>query len=56
MAQFKSVERLSLILSYVYDHKFPSMQDILNHLTDKDLIPTERTVQRDMKNLRDLCF
>ena len=56
MAQFKSVERLSLILSFVYDHKFPSMQDILNHLTDKDLIPTERTVQRDLKTLRDMCF
>jgi predicted DNA-binding transcriptional regulator YafY len=56
MAQFKSVERLSLILTYVYDNKYPSMQDILNHLTNKDLIPTERTVQRDLKNLRDLCF
>ena len=56
MSQFKSVERLSLILSYVYEHKFPSMPDILAHLTDKDLIPTERTVQRDLKTLRDLCF
>ncbi len=56
MSQFKSVERLSLVLSYVYDHKFPSMQDILNHLTDKDIVPTERTVQRDLRTLRDMCF
>jgi len=56
MSQFKSVERLSLILSYVNDHHFPSMLAILQYLTDKDLIPTERTVQRDLKTLRDLCF
>lgn len=56
MAQFKSVERLSLILSYVNDHHYPSMPDILQYLTDKDLLPTERTVQRDLKTLRDLCF
>lgn len=56
MSQFKSVERLSLILSYVHEHKYPSMPDILNHLTNKDLLPTERTVQRDIKTLRDMCF
>jgi hypothetical protein len=32
------------------------MQDIMNHLTNKDLIPTERTFQRDLKTLRDMCF
>jgi predicted DNA-binding transcriptional regulator YafY len=56
MAQFKSVERLSLILSYVNDHHYPSMPDILDYLTEKGLIPTERTVQRDLKTLRDLCY
>ena len=56
MSQFKSVERLSLILSYVNDHHYPSMPEIIQYLTDKDLLPTERTVQRDMKTLRDLCF
>lgn len=56
MAQFKSVERLSLILSYVNDHHYPSMPDILDYLTDKGFFPTERTVQRDLKTLRDLCY
>lgn len=56
MSHFKSVERLSLILSYVNDHHYPSMPAILQYLTDKDLQPTERTVQRDLKTLRDLCY
>jgi predicted DNA-binding transcriptional regulator YafY len=56
MPQFKSVERLSLILNYVKHHSYPSMSDLLIYLTDKDLQPTERTLQRDMKTLRDLCF
>ena len=56
MPQFKSVERLSLILNYVKHHSYPSMSDLLSYLTDKDLQPTERTLQRDLKTLRDLCF
>ncbi len=56
MPQFKSVERLSLILNYVKHHSYPSMSDLLTYLTDKDLQPTERTLQRDLKTLRDLCF
>jgi predicted DNA-binding transcriptional regulator YafY len=56
MPQFKSVERLSLILNYVKHHSYPSMLDLLTYLTDKDLQPTERTLQRDLKTLRDLCF
>jgi predicted DNA-binding transcriptional regulator YafY len=56
MSQFKSVERLSIILSYVNEHQFPSKESILAHLEVKDLFPTERTFQRDLKTLRDMCF
>jgi len=56
MSQFKSVERLSIILSYVNEHHFPSKDAILAHLEEKDMVPTERTFQRDLKTLRDLCF
>ena len=55
MPQFKSVERLSLILHFVNHKPFPSTSDLLTYLTDKDLLPTERTLQRDLKTLRDLC-
>jgi predicted DNA-binding transcriptional regulator YafY len=56
MSQFKSVERLSIILSYVNDHHFPSKEAIMSHLEEKDMFPTERTFQRDLKTLRDMCF
>jgi predicted DNA-binding transcriptional regulator YafY len=56
MSQFKSVERLSHLLRYLNEQHYPSMSDILQYLTDKDLFPTERTVQRDLKTLRELCF
>lgn len=56
MSQFKSVERLSIILSYVNDHHFPSKDEILAHQEEKDMVPTERTFQRDLKTLRDMCF
>lgn len=56
MSQFKSVERLSFILSYVNSHHYPSKQDVMEHLESKDMFPTERTFQRDLKTLRDMCF
>ena len=56
MPQFKSIERLSLILNYVSSNHFPSLLNIMVFLERNDLIPTERTVQRDLKTLRDLCF
>lgn len=56
MSQFKTVERLSLILNYVNQNHYPSLSEIMKHLEDKDLQPTERTLQRDLKTIRDLCF
>jgi len=56
MSQLKSIERLTSILSYVNDHHFPSKESIMAYLEEKDMFPTERTFQRDLKTLRDLCF
>jgi len=56
MSQFKSIERLSLILNYVYNQHFPSATKIMDYLAENDIETTERTFQRDLKTLRDMCF
>jgi proteasome accessory factor B len=56
MSQFRTVERLSFILSYVNDRHYPSKEAILDYLEEKHMYPTERTFQRDLKTLRDMCF
>jgi predicted DNA-binding transcriptional regulator YafY len=56
MSQFKSIERLSLILNFVNVNRYPSLENILSYLTDNDLETTERTLQRDLKTLREMCF
>jgi predicted DNA-binding transcriptional regulator YafY len=56
MSQFKAIERLSLILNFVHVNHYPSLIDIMNYLTENDLETTERTLQRDLKTLRELCF
>ena len=56
MSQFKSIERLSHILNFVNDHSFPSREQIMSYLEAKELFPTERTFQRDLKTLREMCF
>lgn len=56
MSQFKSIERLSLILNLVNVKRYPSLDTILSYLAENDLETTERTLQRDLKTLRDMCF
>lgn len=56
MLYFKNVERLSLILRFVNANRFPSLEAIMEYLSANDLLPTERTLQRDLKTLRDLCY
>lgn len=56
MSQFKSIERLSYILNYVNDHSYASKEQIMAYLESRDVFPTERTFQRDLKKLRDMCF
>lgn len=55
MPQFTSIERLSYILKIVHLKKYPSLEEIMDYLEQKDIQPTERTIQRDLKTLRDLC-
>jgi hypothetical protein len=37
-------------------NRYPSLENILSYLTDNDLETTERTLQRDLKTLREMCF
>lgn len=55
MHQIKSLERLSLILNLLRRGSYPSMQEMIYYLENKEMFPTERTMQRDLKTLRDLC-
>jgi predicted DNA-binding transcriptional regulator YafY len=56
MSQFKSIERLSLILNFVNVNRYPSLENIISYLSDNKLKTTERTLQRDLKILREMCF
>lgn len=56
MSQLKSIERLSLILNFVNVNRYPSLENILNYLTNNGIDTTERTLQRDLKSLREMCF
>lgn len=56
MSQVKSIERLSSILNFVHQHPYCQLQDIMDNLSKKDFFPTERTMQRDLKTIREMCF
>ena len=56
MSVIKSIERLSHILNFLNETSFPSKEKIISYLETKDLFPTERTFQRDLKTLREICF
>jgi predicted DNA-binding transcriptional regulator YafY len=56
MSQVKSIERLSSILNFVHHNPYCSLQEMMNNLSNKDYFPTERTMQRDLKTIREICF
>jgi len=56
MPQVKSIERLSSILNFVHQHPFCSLLEMMGNLSNKDFFPTERTMQRDLKTIREMCF
>jgi predicted DNA-binding transcriptional regulator YafY len=56
MPQVKSIERLSSILNFVHQHPFCSLLKMMENLSNKDFFPTERTMQRDLKTIREMCF
>ena len=56
MSQVKSIERLSSILNFVHQYPYRSLQEMMGNLSNKDFFPTERTMQRDLKTIREMCF
>ena len=56
MSQVKSIERLSSILNFVHQYPYCSLQEMMGNLSNKDFYPTERTMQRDLKTIREMCF
>ena len=56
MSQVKSIERLSSILNFVHQYPYCSLQEMMGNLSNKDFFPTERTMQRDLKTIREMCF
>jgi predicted DNA-binding transcriptional regulator YafY len=56
MPQVKSIERLSSILNFVHQHPFCNLQEMMENLSNRDFFPTERTMQRDLKTIREMCF
>ncbi len=44
--------RIQNIIQYVYDFKYPSKQDILNFLKEKDFNLSARTLERDIERIR----
>ena len=56
MSQVKSIERLCSILNFVHQYPYRSLQEMMGNLSNKDFFPTERTMQRDLKTIREMCF
>ena len=52
----KSIDRIKTILFYIHDVKFPSMEMIIQKLTEVGYQSSERTTQRDIKSIRDLLL
>ena len=44
--------RIQNIIQYVYDFKYPSKQEILNFLVEKDFKISTRTLERDIERIR----
>lgn len=52
MASHKMLKRYRLILEKVGNKQFPSLKEISQYIYDHDLNCSERTVQRDIENIR----
>lgn len=52
----KSIDRIKTILFYIRDVHFPSMENILDKLNEVGYVSSERTIQRDIKSIRDLLL
>jgi predicted DNA-binding transcriptional regulator YafY len=56
MAQFNQIERISWLLNFLKYRAYPSKKEIIDHLAEKDIYLSERSLERDLKTIRDLFF
>jgi predicted DNA-binding transcriptional regulator YafY len=56
MKKLTSIERLHVVLNYINSHKYCSFESIQEELVKRDFYPTDRTIQRDLKTIRDTCY
>ena len=56
MAQFTQIERLYHLLNFIKYKHFPSKHQLLEYLAEKDIDLTERSLERDLKLIREKFF
>ena len=56
MAQFAQIERLYHLLNFIKYKYFPTKNQLLEYLAEKDIDLTERSLERDLKLIREKFF
>jgi predicted DNA-binding transcriptional regulator YafY len=56
MAQFAQIERLYHLLNFIKYKYFPTKNQLLEYLAEKDFVLTERSLERDLKLIREKFF
>jgi predicted DNA-binding transcriptional regulator YafY len=56
MAQFAQIERLYHLLNFIKYKYFPTKHQLLEYLAEKDIVLTERSLERDLKLIREKFF
>lgn len=56
MAQFTQIERLYHLLNFIKYKHFPTKHQLLEYLAEKDIDLTERSLERDLKLIREKFF
>ena len=56
MAQFAQIERLYHLLNFIKYKYFPTKNQLLEYLAEKDIVLTERSLERDLKLIREKFF
>jgi predicted DNA-binding transcriptional regulator YafY len=56
MAQFTQIERLYHLLNFIKYKNFPTKHQLLEYLAEKDIDLTERSLERDLKLIREKFF
>ncbi len=56
MSQFKQIERILWLLNFLKYKAYPSKKEIIDHLEEKNIDLTERSLERDLKLIREKFF